>query len=165
MSQTSYTGAVRYDTIHGDITRAWSVMNHGLPMNGWDASHVADAVCFRLRDLGLNILDIPTHCMGHDPRTQPLPAAPRISPVESIARRNITALLVAINAVENGETDHNRRETNRVRKDLLGLVHREVADAVAAGASVSRLDHCLAKAGWDGQRFEISGATVSILAD
>ena len=63
--------AIRWDSIHDAITAEYTRMNNGALLDGWTTDAIADAVCFRLRDVGVNILDIPTHCMEHDPRLLP----------------------------------------------------------------------------------------------
>ena len=63
--------AIRWDSIHEAITSEYTRMNNGALMDGWTSSAIADAVCFRLRYVGVNILDIPANCMEHDPRLLP----------------------------------------------------------------------------------------------
>lgn len=68
---TNPVAAIRYDSIYNAITAEYQRMHHGAMLDGWTASAVTDAVCYRLQDIGVNILDIPTHCMEGDPRLLP----------------------------------------------------------------------------------------------
>lgn len=63
--------AIRWDSIHDAIVKEYARMNNGKNIDGWTSSAIADAVCYRLRDVGVNVLDIPANCMEGDPRLLP----------------------------------------------------------------------------------------------
>ena len=63
--------AIRWDTIHDAVTAEYTRMNNGALLDGWTSGAITDAVCFRLRYVGVNILDIPANCMEMDPRLLP----------------------------------------------------------------------------------------------
>lgn len=63
--------AIRWDSIHDAITKEYTRMNNGANLDGWTSGAITDAVCFRLRDIGVNVLDVPANCMEQDPRLLP----------------------------------------------------------------------------------------------
>lgn len=95
--------AIRWDSIHDAIVAEYARMNNGAPLDGWTSSAIADAVCYRLRDVGVNVLDVPVNCMEGDPRLLPPghPASYKGSgkPAETSTDRDIIAVIDRIMAV------------------------------------------------------------------
>lgn len=95
--------AIRWDSIHDAIVREYARMNNGVNIDGWTSSAIADAVCYRLRDVGVNVLDVPVNCMEGDPRLLPKghPAGYKGNekPAETRADRDITTVIDRIMAV------------------------------------------------------------------